>query len=81
MFVLKDEAAALFHTLEPFWKFRINLTKIESRPSRRKAWEYYFFVDLEGHKEEKNVRKAIEELEKRVTFLKVLGSYPRRERE
>ena len=81
MFALKDEIGALFHTLEPFWKFRINLTKIESRPSRRKAWEYYFFVNLEGHKEEKNVRKAIEELEKRVTFLKVLGSYPRRERE
>ncbi|NOZ63374.1 MAG: prephenate dehydratase [Caldiserica bacterium] len=81
MFAVRDEVGALFHTLEAFWKFGINMSKIESRPSRRKAWEYYFFVDLEGHREDKKIKDALKELKSRVTFFKVLGSYPRRERE
>ena len=60
----------------PFKKYRINLTKIESRPCRRKAWEYYFFVDMEGHYKDKKVSKAIAELEKECVYLKILGSYP-----
>jgi chorismate mutase/prephenate dehydratase len=62
--------------LVPFKKYRINLTKIESRPSKKKAWDYYFFVDLEGHRDEAKVKKAISELEEKCNFLKILGSYP-----
>lgn len=77
IFSLKDRVGALYSSLEPFYKHKINLTKIESRPSKIKLWEYYFFVDLEGHCEEKRVKKAIEELKPLCTFLKVLGSYPK----
>ena len=76
MFSIKDKVGALHDILVPFKKNRINLTKIESRPSRLKAWEYYFFVDLEGHYKDKKVEKALSELEKGCTYLKVLGSYP-----
>ena len=62
--------------LIPFKKNRINLTKIESRPSKKKAWDYYFFVDLEGHKNELRIRKALLELDNKCKFLKILGSYP-----
>ncbi len=63
--------------LEPFAKHGINLTKIESRPSRKKVWEYVFFVDLEGHVEDPDVGEALSELAEMCIFLKVLGSYPR----
>jgi len=76
MFSIKDKMGALHDMLSPFRKNAINLTKIESRPSKKKAWDYYFFIDLEGHRQERNVKKAIDELEKKCTFLKVLGSYP-----
>ncbi len=76
VFSVKDEVGALHHMLLPFKKYGINLTKIESRPSKRKAWDYYFFVDLEGHIREERVRKALEAVEKRSKFLKILGSYP-----
>ena len=52
------------------------MTKIESRPSKVRAWEYYFFVDLEGHYKNPKVKKALDELERQVSFLKILGSYP-----
>jgi len=55
----------------------INLTKIESRPIRGKPWEYYFFVDFEGHRVEKACEDALGALELSTTFLKILGSYPR----
>jgi chorismate mutase/prephenate dehydratase len=76
MFSIKDKPGALFLILRPFSKHRINLTKIESRPSKRKAWEYIFFVDMGGHIEEKNVMKAIKDVQKECLFFKVLGSYP-----
>jgi chorismate mutase/prephenate dehydratase len=76
VFSLKDRVGALHDALRPFRKNRINLTKIESRPSRLKAWEYYFFADLEGHYKDKKVKKALAELEKGCAYLKVLGSYP-----
>ena len=62
--------------LTPFYKNKINLTKIESRPSKKKAWEYYFFADVEGHRDSKDVKKALEQLEDMCNYLKVLGSYP-----
>jgi len=76
MFSIKDRVGALHDMLVPFKKYGINLTKIESRPSKKKAWDYYFFVDLEGHKDNPRVKKALWELENKCKFLKVLGSYP-----
>jgi len=79
MFSIKDKPGALFDILYPYKKARINLTKIESRPSKRKAWEYIFFVDMEGHFEDRKIKKALEEMKEHCLFLKVLGSYPRSE--
>ncbi|MFH0912892.1 MAG: prephenate dehydratase [Candidatus Omnitrophota bacterium] len=76
MFSIKDKVGALHDMLIPFKKHKINLTKIESRPSKKKAWDYYFFVDLDGHKDNPRVKKALTELENKCRFLKVLGSYP-----
>jgi chorismate mutase/prephenate dehydratase len=76
LFSIKDKVGALHEMLLPFKKYRINLTKIESRPSKKKAWDYYFFVDLGGHIEETRVKKALDELECKCKFLKILGSYP-----
>ncbi|MBI2384007.1 MAG: prephenate dehydratase [Gammaproteobacteria bacterium] len=73
----KDRAGALFQLLEPFAQSGINLTKIESRPSRRAAWDYNFFVDLEGHQAEGKIRPVLDLVCSRAAFFKVLGSYPR----
>lgn len=76
MFSIKDRPGALHDILTPFKKARINLTKIESRPSKRKAWEYIFFLDMEGHIDDKKVRKAIDNIKDSCLYLKILGSYP-----
>lgn len=76
-FAVKDRVGALHDILLPFQAHKINLTKIESRPSKKKAWNYYFFVDFEGHAEEPRVQKTLEILEKNCTFLRILGSYPK----
>lgn len=76
-FSFRNEPGALFKMLRPFAECGINLTKIESRPSGKKAWEYIFFVDMEGHVEDAPVREALTVLEKGCFFLKVFGSYPR----
>lgn len=77
VFEVKDRAGALHDVLVPFKAAKINLTKIESRPSKKKVWSYYFFVDFEGHHDEPRVQKALGALAKHCTFLKVLGSYPK----
>jgi chorismate mutase/prephenate dehydratase len=76
IFLVKDIPGALHRALAPFAKRGINLTKIESRPSRRVLGEYVFFVDLLGHASVDEVKDALEELNEVCTFLKVLGSYP-----
>ena len=76
MLSIKDEVGALHSALAPFRKYKLNMTKIESRPSKRKAWEYFFFVDCDGHTQDKKVAKAIGDLEDVCNFVKVLGSYP-----
>ncbi|MEE8492461.1 MAG: prephenate dehydratase [Nitrospirales bacterium] len=76
MLSVKDRVGALYDLLRPFASHGLNMTKIESRPSRRKAWEYIFFVDVEGHIEQDAVKKAIEEVRGRCLFLKILGSFP-----
>ena len=76
LFALKDKPGALHDALVPFKRQRINLTKIESRPSKRKAWEYLFFIDLEGHASEPRVKRALTTLERSTSLLRILGSYP-----
>ncbi|BCA79631.1 prephenate dehydratase [Desulfuromonas sp. AOP6] len=77
MFSVKDEPGILYRMLEPFSTRKINLSKIESRPLKKKAWEYIFFLDIEGHLEDDRVKEAVEDLRQYCQFLKVLGSYPR----
>ena len=72
-----EASGALFRLLEPFQLHNINLTRIESRPSHRRKWDYVFFIDLEGHAEDANVAQALAALEKRASLFRVLGSYPR----
>jgi chorismate mutase/prephenate dehydratase len=79
MLSVKDKVGALYDLLRPFASHGLNMTKIESRPSKRKAWEYFFFVDCDGHAEDTRVAKAIAHLQEHCTFVKVLGSYPNSE--
>ena len=79
MFSIAHEVGALHRALAAFRQHRLNMTKIESRPSKRKAWEYYFFVDCDGHMNDRRVAKAIERLEAQCNFVKILGSYPNTE--
>ncbi len=76
IFSIKDKVGALYNSLYPFKEKGINLTRLESRPSKKKAWDYIFFVDFIGHKDEEKVKEALMELEKNCVFLKILGSYP-----
>ncbi|MDD2367432.1 MAG: prephenate dehydratase [Desulfuromonadaceae bacterium] len=77
MFSVKDEPGILCRMLEPFAARGINLSKIESRPFKKKAWEYIFFLDLFGHVTDQDVQSALDELRECCQFLKILGSYPR----
>lgn len=76
-FAVQHKAGALYGTLESFKKFGLNMTKIESRPSRSKAWEYLFFVDIEGHSTDEAVQKALADMAGHCALLNVLGSYPK----
>lgn len=73
---LLDEPGALEKTLRPFASRGINLSKIESRPSRKKAWDYLFFIDCIGHYEDAKVQAALQEISVHCVFVKWLGSYP-----
>ena len=77
MYSIRDGVGALHNLLMPFYENGINLTKIESRPFRKKPWEYIFFIDIEGHMDDSVVKKAINSLTSHSQFMKVLGSYPR----
>jgi chorismate mutase/prephenate dehydratase len=79
MFGLADTAGTLHRALAPFRRHRVNLTRIESRPSRRKAWEYYFFADCEGHQDDPRVARVIAQLKRQCHLVKILGSYPEAE--
>ncbi len=76
MLSVADKAGALHEAIAVFRQFKINMTKIESRPSKRKAWEYFFFIDCAGHYQDERVTKAIQALGKHCNFVKILGSYP-----
>ncbi|MFC2059856.1 prephenate dehydratase [Chloroflexota bacterium] len=77
VFSVRHKPGALFEFLEELTTRNINLTKIESRPTRQKAWEYNFYLDFEGHHEDKAPREALEKLKNSSIFVKVLGSYPK----
>lgn len=77
VFSVKHQPGALFEFLEVMARNNINLTKIESRPTRQKPWEYNFYLDFEGHREEPRIQAMLAGLEARATFIKVLGSYPK----
>ena len=70
-------AGVLHHLLQPLADHGISMTRIESRPSRRKNWDYVFFIDLEGHAQESPAADALAELDKRSSLFRVLGAYPK----
>ncbi len=76
LFAIHDRPGSLVKALQAFEHFDINMSKIESRPSKRKDWEYVFYVDLAGHCEDRKVAEAITELERHCSIVKLLGSYP-----
>ena len=72
-----NRAGAVHEMLAPFATHQVSMTRLESRPARTGQWEYYFYIDLLGHKDEGSVQAALEQLKHQVAFFKVLGSYPR----
>ncbi len=76
-FKIEHRPGTLFGALKGFAENGVNLTKIESRPIPGRPWEYTFYIDLEGHREERQVRLALTELERAATYIKILGSYPK----
>jgi len=77
IFSAKHEPGSLYNALSEFAKRKINLTRIESRPTKKTAWEYNFFLDFEGHRTEPQCAEALRALEKYAIFVKILGSYPK----
>jgi chorismate mutase/prephenate dehydratase len=77
VFSTADKPGALSDVLDVFKQYGINMTKVESRPSRKKQWEYYFIVDILGHRTTKNIREGLEESRKHCLQLSILGSFPR----
>lgn len=73
---VKDKVGALYDILLPIKRSGVNMTKIESRPSKKKPWEYYFYIDIEGHIDEPKTRRMLDRVDSKVKFLKILGSYP-----
>ncbi|BDQ30126.1 prephenate dehydratase [Nitrosopumilus zosterae] len=76
IFSIKHEPGSLFRIIENFHKNNVNLTKIESRPTKTNTWEYNFYVDFEGHKEDSKISEMLEKIKHDTLFMKVLGSYP-----
>jgi len=72
-----EEAGVLLQLLLPLSKHGVSMTRIESRPSRKRKWDYVFFLDLEGHADDANVRKALEEMKAKASLFKVLGAFPK----
>ena len=72
----RNRAGAVYEMLTPFARRGVSMTKFESRPSKVALWEYLFFVDIEGHRDDANVAAALEEVSTIAGYIKVLGSYP-----
>ena len=77
VFSLRDKPGELQKSFfQPFAEARVNLTKIESRPSKERPWEYLFFVDFKGHREDRAIKSLLDRVAKNCVYMKVLGSYP-----
>jgi len=76
VFSVKDRPGVLKDALSAFAEEGINLTRIESRPSRKRAWTYVFFTDFLGHPEEDRVKRALEALEEHCPYVSLIGAYP-----
>ena len=76
IFSIKHEPGSLFRIIENFHKNNVNLTKIESRPTKENTWEYNFYVDFEGNLKNPTISKILEKIKDESVFLKILGSYP-----
>jgi chorismate mutase/prephenate dehydratase len=72
-----ESPGVLLHLLAPLSRHGVNITRIESRPSRKKKWDYVFFLDLDGHAEDRHVGKALDEVKSKASLFKVLGSFPK----
>jgi chorismate mutase/prephenate dehydratase len=81
VFSVKDRPGILFEALGHFAKRGINLSKIESRPLKGRAWEYVFFVEMDGHISDQGIKDALQALENDCVFIKVLGSFPKQRKE
>lgn len=75
-FSMKDKPGALYRMLESFKKYEVNLSKIESRPAKVRAWRYTFFLDMEGHASSPRISRAMTDLEAHCAWFRLLGSYP-----
>ncbi len=73
----KNYPGALLGLLQPLADNNISMNKIESRPAPDRKWEYIFFIDIDGHQNSDNVRRALDQLKQQAALFKVLGSYPR----
>ena len=73
---LPNKAGAVYSLLAPFMQFGVSMTRFESRPARTGTWEYYFYIDVEGHQQDQAVAQSLTELKKSAPFFKILGSYP-----
>ena len=76
IFSIKHEPGSLYRIIENFHSNRVNLTKIESRPTKENTWEYNFYVDFEGHEKNSQIIEMLEKIKQESLFMKVLGSYP-----
>ena len=76
IFSIKHEPGSLHRIIENFHKNNVNLTKIESRPTKTNMWEYNFYVDFEGHEKNPQISKMLDKIKQETLFMKVLGSYP-----
>ncbi|EMG13433.1 ACT domain protein [Leptospira interrogans serovar Grippotyphosa str. LT2186] len=76
VFSCPDKPGALYRVLKPFFDYQLNLSKIESRPTRRNSWEYNFFIDFHGHQKDPSIQNVFAGLKENTIFLRVLGSYP-----
>ena len=76
IFSIKHEPGSLHKIIENFYQNDINLTKIESRPTKENIWEYNFYVDFEGHEKNLKIAQMLDKIRKKTTFMKILGSYP-----
>ncbi len=77
IFSAENQPGAVYRMLEPLARHQVTMTRLESRPAKSGAWEYYFYIDVEGHRTDAPVAAALAELEQEAAFIKILGSYPR----